>query len=100
MDADVASVVHLYAPEGPDLQLYPDRLMLITAMQKIQRNGRRKYIPAVNVLEKMLQENKDNVVVMAGNNKRKTEYIAKSVDAGFNVLADKLMAIEHSNLSY
>src|SRR5690606_25120964 len=44
-------------------------------------------------LQKMLEEKKGNVVVIAGNNKLKTEYIKKSVDNGMNVLADKPMAI-------
>jgi predicted dehydrogenase len=34
---------------------------------------------------------------MAGNNQKKTEYIMKAVDAGFNVLADKPMAISKAN---
>ncbi len=44
-------------------------------------------------LQKMLEEKKGNVVVLAGNNRRKAEYIKKSVDDGMNVLADKPMAI-------
>ena len=34
-----------------------------------------------------------SVMVISGNNARKTEYITKSIDAGFNVLADKPMVI-------
>ena len=41
----------------------------------------------------MLSEKRGNVVVLAGNNTRKTDYILKSVQAGLNVLADKPMAI-------
>ena len=41
----------------------------------------------------MCQEKAGNVVVISGNNLRKTEYIEKAVAAGFNVLADKPMAI-------
>lgn len=44
-------------------------------------------------LDKMVEERKGNVVVLAGNNKEKTGYIAKAVEAGFNVLSDKPMAI-------
>ncbi|MGH2622588.1 MAG: putative oxidoreductase C-terminal domain-containing protein, partial [Sphingobacterium sp.] len=44
-------------------------------------------------LAKMLQEKPGNIVVLAGNNKLKTEYIAQSAAAGINVLADKPMAI-------
>ena len=38
-----------------------------------------------------------SVVVISGNNARKTEYITKSIDAGFNVLADKPMVIRPSD---
>src|SRR5690606_17663564 len=44
--------------------------------------------------EKMLEEKAGNVVVLAGNNLKKTSYIQKSIDAGFNVLSDKPMVIE------
>ena len=41
----------------------------------------------------MLAEKKGNLVVLAGNNKKKAEYIKACVDAGLNVLADKPMCI-------
>jgi predicted dehydrogenase len=44
-------------------------------------------------LERMLREKAGNVVVLAGNNLRKTEYIDRSIRAGLNVLGDKPMAI-------
>ena len=44
--------------------------------------------------EKMLAEKAGNVVVLSGNNKKKAEYISKSINAGFNVLADKPMIID------
>ena len=34
------------------------------------------------------------MVILAGNNKKKTEYIFTSVNAGYHVLADKPMAID------
>jgi predicted dehydrogenase len=37
----------------------------------------------------MIAEKKGNVVVLSGNNAKKTEYILKALEAGFNVLADK-----------
>ena len=44
-------------------------------------------------MEKMLAEKPGNVVVISGNNTRKTEFILRSVQAGLNVLADKPMVI-------
>lgn len=48
-------------------------------------------------LDKMVAEKKGNVVVLAGNNKEKTEYILSAVDAGLNVLSDKPMAISQED---
>lgn len=48
-------------------------------------------------LDKMVAEKKGNVVVLAGNNKEKTEYILNAVDAGLNVLSDKPMAISQED---
>ena len=44
--------------------------------------------------EKMIAEKKGNVVVLSGNNQKKTEYILKSLQNGFNVFADKPMVID------
>lgn len=44
-------------------------------------------------LERMVSDMKGNVVVLAGNNRDKTEYILAAVNAGLNVLSDKPMAI-------
>lgn len=44
-------------------------------------------------LAKMLEEKPGNIVVLAGNNKQKTDYIHQSVSAGLHVLSDKPMAI-------
>jgi predicted dehydrogenase len=47
----------------------------------------------------MLSEKAGNVVVLSGNNKKKAEYISKSIDAGFSVLADKPMIIRPEDFS-
>ena len=41
----------------------------------------------------MLTEKPGNVMMVAGNNEKKTEYIQKAIDAGINVFADKPMVI-------
>jgi len=42
----------------------------------------------------MIAEKKGNVVVLSGNNQKKTDYILQSLQNGFNVLADKPMVID------
>lgn len=97
MYSDVDSVVHVYAPEGNDLQLHLEKINGYNSRAENPTHWKEEVYTGNDFLEKMLSEKKGNVVVMAGNNKRKTEYISKAVDAGFNVLADKPMAIDKAN---
>src|SRR5690606_39782693 len=43
--------------------------------------------------QQMLSDRPGDIVVLAGNNRLKTNYIFDAVDAGLSVLADKPMAI-------
>ena len=44
--------------------------------------------------EKLIAEKKGNVVVLSGNNQKKTDYILQLLQSGFNVFADKPMVID------
>lgn len=50
-----------------------------------------------NFLERMVADKRGNVVVLAGNNRDKTEYILAAIDAGLHVLSDKPMAINQED---
>jgi predicted dehydrogenase len=93
MYADVDSVVHVYAPAGNDLQLHLDRVNGFNKRAEQPTHWKEEIYTGNDFFEKMIAEKKGNVVVLSGNNQRKTEYILKSLEAGFNVLADKPMAI-------
>lgn len=41
----------------------------------------------------MLSDRQGDVVVLAGNNQKKTNYILEAIKAGYNVLSDKPLAI-------
>ena len=94
---DVNSVVHVYAPDGPDLQLHQARINTYNSRSENPTKWKQEIYTGSNFMEKMLQEKKGNVIVMSGNNRKKTEYILKAVEAGFHVLADKPMAIDKKN---
>ena len=49
--------------------------------------------------EKMLSEKPGNVMVVSGNNAKKTDYIHRAVSASINVLADKPMIINPAEFS-
>lgn len=94
MYSDVDSVVHVYAPAGNDLQLHLDRVNGYNARKDDPTHWKVEVYTGNDFFEKMLDEKKGNVVVLAGNNQKKTDYILKSLEAGLNVLADKPMAID------
>jgi predicted dehydrogenase len=94
MYAEVDSVVHVYAPPGPDVQWHLDRINAYNSRAGNPTHWKEIVYTGNDFLEKMLAEKAGNVVVLAGNNQKKTEYIAKSLQAGFHVLADKPMVID------
>ena len=90
---DVDSVVYVYAPEGNDLKLHMDRINGYNSRVENPTQWKEVLYTGTDFFEKMIAEKKGNVVVLSGNNEKKTEYILKALEAGFNVLADKPMAI-------
>jgi len=90
---DVDSVVYVYAPEGNDLNLQMDKINGYNTRAESPTHWKEIVYTGNNFFEKMIAEKKGNVVVLSGNNHKKTEYILRSLQAGLNVLADKPMAI-------
>lgn len=89
--------VHVYAPEGPELDSYLGLIKSYNNREQNPTHWNLKVYTGNDFLEKMIEDKEGNVVVLAGNNKLKTDYILKSVDAGLNVLADKPMAIDRAS---
>ena len=94
---EVDSVVHVYAPAGADVQLHLERINSYNNRSEKPTTWKEEVYTGTNYFEKMLDDRKGNVVVIAGNNLKKTEYILRAVESGFNVLADKPMAIDRPN---
>ncbi len=98
MYGQVDPVVHVYAPEGQDVL---DHLARIEAFNSRADNPTKwdtKLYTGEDFFEKMIREKPGNVVILSGNNAKKSEYILKSVGAGLNVLADKPMIITPEQL--
>jgi predicted dehydrogenase len=92
MYPDVDSVVHVYAPGGNDLNLHLQRIQSFNARAEDPTRWDVRVHTGPDFFDRMIEERPGNVVVISGNNARKTEYIVRSVEAGLNVLADKPMA--------
>jgi len=90
---DIDTNVFVYAPYGEDVNGHLNRIEAYNNRADQPTNWNEIVYTGVDYFEKMLADKKGNVVVLAGNNKKKTEYIKASVEAGFNVLSDKPMAI-------
>ncbi len=99
MYPQVSPVVQVYAPEGPELQDHLKRIEGFNTRTNEPTRWQEKVYTGPDFLGRMVQEKAGNVVVLAGNNARKTEYIERAVSAGFNVLADKPMAITPANFN-
>jgi predicted dehydrogenase len=93
----VDSSVHIYAPEGPDLELHLERIRSFNNRIEQPTHWSLQVYAGKDFFEKMLEEKKGNVIVLAGNNREKTEYILQSIKGGFHVLADKPMAINEKD---
>jgi len=89
----VNDTVLVYAPEGDELNQYLESIKGYNQRTENPTDWHEIVYAGDDYLEKMIGEKKGNVVVLAGNNGKKTDYIAKSISAGYNVLSDKPMAI-------
>jgi len=95
----VSPDVFVYAPEGPDYQQHLGRINSYNNRQAAPTSWNEIVYTGSDFFEKMLADKAGNVVVLSGNNRKKSEYITKSVNAGLNVLADKPMIITPEDFS-
>jgi predicted dehydrogenase len=89
----VDSTVYVYAPEGDDLQGHLARINSYNSRAENPTRWKEVVYTGPDFFEKMIAEKPGNVMVTAGNNAIKTDYILKTIEAGINVLADKPMVI-------
>lgn len=94
---NVDSVVHVYAPAGADVDLHLGRIESFNTRAEDPTRWKEVVYTGPDFFEKMLADRQGNVVVLSGNNEKKTEFIMQSLQAGFNVLADKPMVINQED---
>lgn len=93
----VSKDVYVYSPGGADLDGHLKLIEGYNTRAEDPTDWNEIIYTGEDFLEKMISEKKGNVMVTAGNNAKKTEYIKKTLEAGINVLADKPMAINSEN---
>jgi len=93
MYEQVDPVVYVYAPEGPDVEGHLALVNNYNTRAESPTAWEEKVYLGPDYFEKMLADKPGNVMVAAGNNAIKADYILKTIEAGVNVLADKPMVI-------
>jgi predicted dehydrogenase len=96
MYEDVDSTVYVYGPEGNDIQYHLDRIEGFNSRAEDPTRWNQEVYKGTDFFAQMLKEKKGNVVVLSGNNQKKTEYIMASLQNGLSVLADKPMVINYA----
>lgn len=93
MYPQVDSTIHVYAPDGPEVKDF---------LSKINQYNSRPENPTAwtvnenlgdDYLGKMLADKPGNVMIVAGKNSKKIDYVLEAVKAGLNVYADKPLVI-------
>ena len=90
---DMDSTVYVFAPDGPDVKDHLNRIKGYNTRADNPTNWIEEVYTGPDYFEKMIRDQPGNIVVISGNNAKKTEYTKKAIEAGINVLADKPMAI-------
>jgi len=88
--------VYVYAPVKEDVTPYFQQINALNTRKIHPTRWHEVSYFGKDYLEKMAAEKKGNVVVLAGNNRLKIDYIEQSVNAGMNVLSDKPMVINQA----
>jgi predicted dehydrogenase len=90
----VDATVHVYAEEGPDLDDYRQKIASYNARGQDPTAWRLQTYTGADFLDRFAAERAGDLAVIAGNNRRKAEFVTRAVAAGMHVLADKPMAID------
>lgn len=98
MYPDVDPVVHVYAPAGMDLDEHLKRIERFNTRTDQPTRWETKVHTGADFADRLFEEKRGNILVLSGNNAKKTAYILQGVQNGMNVLADKPMAITPADL--
>ncbi len=97
--AGVEDTVEVFAPDGADVYGYFSLIESYNTREKDPTSWKIISYTGEDYLQQMLRKKTGNLVVLAGNNRKKAEYIKASVQAGLDVLSDKPMTISEGGLN-
>ena len=93
MYPQVDSTVYVFAPEGAELKDYMNRLAGYNNREEDPTAWNLQVSTGDDYLQKMISTKPGNVMMVAGKNDRKIDYISAAISNGINVYADKPLVI-------
>lgn len=95
---NVAETVHVYAPVGPDLVDYLTRIARFNNRAEAPASWRLEVHASPDFLDRMAEEKAGDAAIFAGRNNEKIGMVARAIEAGLHVLADKPMIVRRADL--
>ena len=89
----VDSTIHVFAKEGPDVNYFLNKIKAYNTKEESATAWKVVTHLSDDYLEQMLGQSPGNVMIVAGKNSKKIDYILAAVKAGLNVYADKPLVI-------
>ena len=91
--------VYVYAPDGPEIKSYLASIDQYNTRSDNPTAWNLQTFIGPDYLEKMRSAKKANILITAGNNARKLDYIGAGLEAGMHILSDKPMCIDAKGFS-
>lgn len=92
----LSDTIRLYAPEGAEAEQYLAFIDSYNTREDDPTHWSVDTFIGPDYLNALAHDTVSDIVVLAGNNRHKTDYILAAIKAGKNVLADKPMAIDRA----
>jgi predicted dehydrogenase len=89
----VDSTIYVFAPEGPELKDYLNRIAGYNSRTDQPTGWNLEVYSGADYLQKMISQKPGNVMMVAGKNDLKIDYILAAIENGIHVYADKPLVI-------
>ncbi|MDT7829931.1 putative oxidoreductase C-terminal domain-containing protein [Pricia sp. S334] len=93
MYPQVDSTIYVFAPEGPEVKDFLNKIEQYNTRDTAPTDWNLETYLGEDFAEKMIMQKPGNVMVVAGKNSKKIDYVLAAVKAGLNVYADKPLVI-------
>lgn len=93
MYPSVDSTVYIFAPEGPELKDHLNRIAGYNNRPENPTSWNLEVYTGADYLQKMISQKPGNVMMVAGKNDQKIDYILSAIENGIHVYADKPLVI-------